>query len=744
MQMTNNQDSPKQTINKRHSFQILILTASILVLIVVISFVTVFFYRSLEQGIYTERIAYLEEISEQIVSNINTISATQWDYATIFAYHMQQEYFSTLADLSVYLALEQISFSQDDLSLLAFDSKGNYYNDNGERARWQGTVASILSDSPQRQVEITTLPTTTAPTDEMVFIFRMETPVFIEEVGVRITHVAVVRDMSVFNTTLQVPSFAGQGESYIISRDGTRIFRGQAPRNLVIGNVYNVIKPLRDKTFLYGGSYQKLQQAVAAGMNCSFEFMNADGKRYYVTSSPMETNGWSLLSVIPSDVVSAQMQQFMRRTLVGIGAIAFVVVIAVTLVILMVVRYRSNRQLMIQQAQTNIALRDAAQAAREANQAKTVFLSHMSHDIRTPINGIMGMTDIATRNMDNPTMLKDCLGKITSASHHLLSLVNDVLDMSRIESGKIQIESAPFYIIALLDGCYSVIAGQALEKKIDLVQDFSGITQPMLKGDELHLRQIFINILGNAVKFTPEGGRIEFIASDKVIDGQSELTVVVSDNGIGMSEQFQRNIFEPFAQENEKDRGVYQGTGLGMSIVKQLLDLIGGDIELVSAPGKGSTFTVRLMLPIENVSQHEQVVTYDDSRLAGLSVLLVEDNELNMEISRYILEDCGMQVTAAVNGKEALDLFIQRPERSFDVILMDIMMPVMDGLEATRAIRSSDKGDAKSIPIVAMTANAYVEDRKAALEAGMNRHLAKPIERQDLIRLLHELGITRG
>ena len=372
---------------------------------------------------------------------------------------------------------------------------------------------------------------------------------------------------------------------------------------------------------------------------------------------------------------------------------------------------------------------EAALAAEEkANRAKTVFLSHMSHDIRTPINGIMGMTDIALRNIDDRARISDCLAKINSASQHLLGLVNDVLDMSRIESGKVQIDGKPFSVLTLLDGCCSVIMGQTIKKQITLQTDFSRLQQTLLKGDELHLRQILINILGNAVKFTPSGGKVMFTASSKKIsDAEAEFIAVIRDNGIGMSREFQSRIFEPFSQEEENGSS-YRGTGLGMSIVKQLLELMGGKIEVKSTPGEGSTFTVRLLLPVDTEERGEKGEKNFAEDLTGIRILLAEDNELNMEIALYLLEDRKARVTPVSNGREAVDTFVKNPRGSFDIILMDIQMPVMDGYEATRKIRSVNRPDAKKIPIIAMTANAFTEDVQAALDAGMNAHIAKPID----------------
>lgn len=728
----------KQSPSGNKKILLSILIVGDLLLIAVICLFTLSFYRTLEREIYAERTAYLEEISSQIVATTDTISSAQWDFATIFANHLQEEQFHNQDELTGRIAWVEDSFAQEGMYLLVFDKFGNYYDAQGNRARWSGSLAVIGVEASERQVEITTLPTSDSTNDQMVFIQRMKQPVAFGEDGVQLTHIAVVRDMNVFNSTFQVPFFNGQGESYIISGVGTRVYRGQASSD-VIGDAYNVLKPLEKLDFQYEGSYEELRKAVNSGKNCSLVFSGKSDRRYYVTSSPMGTNGWSLLSIVPSDVVSAGMQRFMKLTILGMGAIALTVIAAFSLTIFLVVRYRAGQQRIRQQEQTNQVLQKAAEAAEAASRAKTVFLSHMSHDIRTPINGIMGMADIATRNRGNQERITDCLEKITSSSRHLLSLVNDVLDLSRIESGKVQLEEKAFYVDALLDGCYSVVVGQALERKLKLNKDFSGITQQFLRGDDLHLRQILINILGNAIKFTPEGGIVTFTATEKIIDGKSELTIVIRDNGIGMSLEFQDKIFEPFSQAEDNGRSRYQGTGLGMSIVKQLIDLMGGSITLQSSLGQGSSFTVRLSLPIEECPAHAQKTENTGTDLTGLRVMLVEDNELNMEIAQYILEECGALVTPAWNGKEALDLFTEKPPGSFDIILMDMMMPVMGGLEAARAIRDSLRSDARTVPIVAMTANAYAEDRRAALEAGMNRHLAKPMERAELLKVLREV-----
>lgn len=722
---------------KKWQISPIMIVAALSMVAVVCTAITLF-YRSLEREIYAERAAYLQEITKQIVSTANSVSSAQNDLAVIFSNHLREEPPLTEKELSTFIEREEEIYAQQGLSLLAFDERGNYYNGLGNRSRWLGSIVRIDASAPEDQVEITTLPSSTGKTDEMVFVHRMGQPVMLAESSVTLTHVAVVRDMGVFHEAFQTSSFSGEGESYIISATGMKVYREQTP-SAVIGDVFNVLKPLEKLSFQYDGSYEALRRSVVEGESCSLVVSDNAGERYYVTTHPMSTNGWSMLSIIPSDAVNVRMQDFMRKTLLSVGTIALVIIIVVSFAIYLILRFYAGQKMMQQQVAANAALREAAREAEEASRAKTVFLSHMSHDIRTPINGIMGMADIATSNMNDSKRVADCLGKITSASRHLLSLINDVLDMSRIESGKVQLEEKPFYLDTLLDGCHSVVAGQALEKKLDLRTDFTGVTKLGVQGDELHLRQILINILGNAVKFTPERGKVEFIARGKITDdGQADITILIRDNGIGMTKEFQQKIFDPFVQEEGIARSNYQGTGLGMSIVKQLLDLMGGTVKVESRPGEGSAFTVRLRLPVVEMQKRAESSGDYTADLTGMRLLLVEDNELNMEIAQFMLEDCGIEVTSAWNGQEAVDTFVRQPEGSFDVILMDVMMPVMDGLSAARAIRASQKGDAKTIPIVAMTANAFAEDREAVMEAGMNKHLAKPIERKDLIQTVGE------
>ena len=384
-------------------------------------------------------------------------------------------------------------------------------------------------------------------------------------------------------------------------------------------------------------------------------------------------------------------------------------------------------------------LQKKTQDAEAAVRAKSEFLSHMSHDIRTPINGMMGMLDIAQAHLNNPEKMDLCLSKMRGAADQLLSLINDVLDMSKIETGSIQLVEEPFDMIRLLNGTLAVQEIIASEKSLTIEQDIEGaIEHPCVCGSPNYVRSILVNIISNAIKYTNPGGDIFVSARELSCDGEYvKFEFIVSDTGIGMSEEFAEHIFEPFTQEHAENRSSYQGTGLGMSIVKNLINKMKGTITLETKQGEGSTFTITLPVKLDTVCFEETETEEEETSIEGMKILLVEDNDLNLEVAQYILEDVGAEIIVARNGLESVELFEQSESDSFDVILMDVMMPVMDGLTATKRIRKLKRKDARTVPVIAMTANVFNEDIIAAKEAGMNEHIAKPL---DFDKLIHTLA----
>ena len=409
---------------------------------------------------------------------------------------------------------------------------------------------------------------------------------------------------------------------------------------------------------------------------------------------------------------------------------------AVTIGLIIRFQGRTYEKILQKNAEQNRQLEEATRIANQANMAKTEFLSHMSHDIRTPINGIMGMLEIADRNPADFERQADCRNKIRIASNHLLSLINDVLDISMLESGKVEFTDEAFDLRELLENCEVITKERADERNIRLTIQDSELTHPYLIGSPLHVRQIFINIIGNAVKYNKDNGSIVLRAEETGYkDGISTVRICVEDTGIGMSEEFVRKIFDPFTQEDAGARTKYEGSGLGMAITRNLVEQMHGRIDVDSRQGVGSSFTV--IIPFR-VTDRDSLVKPEeaagDISADGMKILLVEDNDLNREIAVYMLTSAGAAVTEAADGRKAVDLFAASPDGSFDCILMDIMMPVMDGLTAARTIRGMQRQDAAKIPIIAMTANAYSEDIRKTREAGMNMHLSKPLDTAELLR----------
>ena len=384
----------------------------------------------------------------------------------------------------------------------------------------------------------------------------------------------------------------------------------------------------------------------------------------------------------------------------------------------------------------------AAKKAEAANEAKTEFLQRMSHDIRTPINGICGMINVADHYADNMEKQTECRAKIKKTSHLLLELINEVLDMSKLESDEVVLEEIPFNLNSISEEILGVIEHMAAEQNIRIIWEKKEVTHWNLIGSPVHVKRILMNILSNAVKYNKENGYV-YISCREIPSKQTAMTTlefVCRDTGIGMAEAFQKRIFEPFAQEHAGSRTKFAGTGLGMPITKKLVEKMGGTISFESKEGTGTTFVIRIPFQIDaDMKDRNETEEKTETSIQGLHVLLTEDNELNMEIAEFVLQNEGAVVTKAWNGQKAVDIFRKSRPGEFDAILMDIMMPVMNGYEAAKMIRSLDREDAKVIPIIAMTANAFTEDKMRAKEAGMDEHIAKPVDGKLLVKVINKL-----
>ena len=439
-------------------------------------------------------------------------------------------------------------------------------------------------------------------------------------------------------------------------------------------------------------------------------------------------------------------------TLTVMNLVITLVMYILILALVQVFRWNSAKDFFMQQEhseqeyrksleQKNVALQLAVQRETKANLAKREFLFNMSHDIRTPMNAIIGFTALAQTHIDDRGQVEDYLKKISVSSQHLLSLINDVLDMSRIESGKVTLEAKPVHLPELVHELRDIVQAVVSEKDLSLTLDTVGVENEDVIADPLRLEQILINVLANAVKFTPDGGQISLwiVQKDTAPAGYADFEFHIKDNGIGMSEEFQKHIFEQFARERTSTVSKIQGTGLGMAITKSLVDMMGGRITVKSEQGKGSEFTISLRFPIGEAKTEQTPPAAKASAFTGKKLLVVEDNELNLEIASTLLKEAGFAVDTAENGKVAVEKVEAASADRYDLILMDIQMPEMDGYEATRRIRALPDTKKAALPIVAMTANAFEDDRKNALRAGMNGHIAKPLDIQKLFQVLSEL-----
>lgn len=401
-----------------------------------------------------------------------------------------------------------------------------------------------------------------------------------------------------------------------------------------------------------------------------------------------------------------------------------------------------------QQEQLKEAMEFAQEKAERANRAKSIFLSNMSHDIRTPMNAIMGMTRIASENIGEPERVMDCLGKIEQASEHLLKLINEVLNMSKIESGRMELIEKPILVHSVVDNVLMLLQGNIEKKKMTLQVDIDRLPEESIYGDATRILEILLNLVSNAVKYTPEGGTIRFLAEKREEIGSDQIyRFVVQDNGIGMSKEFLEKLFEPFAREQKVADGKFEGTGLGMSITKAFVEMMRGDIRVESKEGEGTTFEVLLRFKKAEAAVAEElgkVWTMDEcrGRFAQNRLLLAEDNELNREILKELIRETGISIEEAVNGKEAVRLVQNNPEEHFDIVFMDVQMPEMDGYEAAGRIRQYEKKlKRKHLPIIALTANVFAEDSERALRAGMDAHMGKPVEVPQLLAtMMHWIG----
>lgn len=539
--------------------------------------------------------------------------------------------------------------------------------------------------------------------------------------------------VSYISDTLSLDSMDTRTYYFIVRRDGSFILHDiEVNEDNYFDRVRNEYESIGGKT---ADEYlSQLGNAMAARENYSTEF-TIGGERRYLYSSPLAYSDWYLLLFLPYGVLDEAVNSLGIQW-TRIARICCCVILAAMFLLFFYYYYLMRQQMK--------SLEQARQTAEYANRAKSDFLSNMSHDIRTPMNGIVGMTAVALAHLDNRQQVQNCLMKISLSSKHLLGLINDILDMSKIESGKMTLAHEPVSIRETLEGITNIIQPQVNVKEQTFEVSVDHIYVKKVYSDSVRLNQVLLNLLGNAVKFTPNGGSVRLeISQEPSPKGDSYVRthVRVSDTGIGMTPEFQERVFESFMREDNARVQKTEGAGLGMAITKYIVDAMGGDIQVASEVGKGTEFHVILDLQKaeeqeDSVMAQEEAGPEETVDLTGKRVLLAEDNDLNWEIAQDLLSDMGLMLDWAEDGQVCLDKFRSSPEGYYDAILMDIRMPNMNGYDSTREIRALDRPDAASVPIIAMSADAFEDDIRKCMDCGMNAHIAKPIDMDEVTRIL--------
>ena len=745
----------------------------------------IIFNRYTKEQLYQEANTQLTEITGQLFEKLEVQLNIQWDYLRKAESRRYQTSITTKDQLIDFLKNCEDLLSPDDepLVFLAMDTHGYYYTDSGQQGIWDG--ASRLVGNTGRKCFL--MSDWISNENQMIFTEELDESLELE--GAVITHFALVRKMNDMAPFFRSSAFKNQNQTYVIDDNGSKMFEDSTLPELELSG-RNLFHALRKQSYPHTENFDSfLEIAQDNGSFCTD--IVVDQVKYYLVFRQLTGYDWSMLLFVPEKEVAVS-TRVMIDSMIRVFIIILVVLIVLCVIsFFFVTRFRKNRELLLlkmeneeQLAQANNQLQkvnsnletsnqklaesnqkleesnqkleearntvaEALDAAKTASKAKSDFLANMSHDIRTPMNAIIGMAALIEHDAESPKKVREYTGKINSSSQHLLGLINEVLDMSKIESGKLVVNTAEFDLCELIDQVETSFRPQMNAKKQQFLITTSNLSHQWLFGDNVRVLQILNNLLSNALKYTPVGGTIHMDVEEleQSSHNYAKICFRVKDNGIGMSPEYLDKIYDSFSREERTTVNAVQGTGLGMSIVKSLVDLMGGSIDVKSAQGKGTCFEVLLDFRIserqnEETSQTNVAANEENTSLEGMRFLCAEDNELNAEILSELLEIEGASCEICENGQKVVERFERSKPGEFDMILMDIQMPIMNGYEATKAIRSGTHPLAKKIPIIAMTANAFSEDVQHSLNAGMNAHVSKPVDMKVLAKTVH--GILNG
>lgn len=871
--------------------QILRQTAVALITVVLIAVSSILVFMSIyntyiDKVLYAERLSQMKEVTTQLFSGLEDIVTTQWQTTRTQRNYLALNNPETLTELQLFMQ-EQTTVNEmsgNQTSLIAVDSLGRYYTQQG----LQGSVMDMdyLLDTPER-VSFVSNSLTTGET-RMVFLYRLDRPITIAngDKTITLTYYGTSRSMTQLNPYFDCKAYDNHNSVYVVDQNGLKLFNSSSEDLLKGYNAYTVLSKMN---YLHGSSYQQAADDLARD---GVAYSNAvlDGSEYYYALYHMKNTEWTLVFLVPSQVVAINTSYLIHTTVNMVLLFAFTVA-ALCACTIIIVMHRQQHHMLALSEQSNAQLsqinaeldeknerlaramntaEEALQTANSANSAKSEFLSSMSHDIRTPMNAIMGITTLMEGSLNDPEKLQMYLNKLRAAGEHLLGLINDVLDMSKIESGKTHLNIEQMNLAEQVARITELVHPQIQAHGHHFEVCTEGVRHENLYGDQMRLRQVLVNVLSNAIKYTRNGGDISFTIREIPRDGlYARYDFIVKDNGIGMSEDFQKVIFDSFSRAESTLTNRVQGSGLGMAITKSIVDLMGGTIRIDSELGKGSTFTITLdfkidaehdesveklnvlvinysgimlnrimdatsRVPVHVTSVHtlNDAVAYLQNNkadvvlshyrkgdpekphkvqrlraasatpviiigmaeapaeevldsvkadgldgyitlpffmstlvhevqrvrkahsetdtaeskniLQGMKFLCAEDNALNAEILSAMLEMAGASCTICGNGQEVCEAFETSLPGEYDLILMDIQMPIMNGLQAARAIRNSANPAGKTIPIIAMTANAFSDDIQRSLDAGMNAHLSKPIDMKLVEQTVREFVVSRS
>ena len=737
----------KKDVNKDNFKNYLAPGAFALVLVVLLTMGIVYLRSFFMEQAAQERSSQLKEMSGQICVNLDYNLEAHWNLVAGIKGELRHHSYANESELRQGIAeIEQI-FRTDlyGCRVMLLDSMGTGYTTDGPVGIWDDL--KFLADGTYRHTFVSD--TSNVKGTFLAFCQKL-TDGSKENENNNYTHLVLLKDIKTIKKYYTTESYGGHAATYIINKNGTLAYY-DANNDDFIG-ARNMYKALAEGSYLGGKDFAKVKQELDDKGIATANVMFKD-KEYFYCLNTLKDYNMTVMLMLPAEFVAVSTMSMLQSSLMVQVVFTVILLGLSALALISFVRAQRNSERIKLERQTNqqlnklrMAAEDALHVAESANKAKSTFLSNMSHDIRTPMNAIIGFTTLALSSITEQEKVKDYLGKILSSSNHLLSLINDILDMSRIESGKVVLEEQETNLAVLADELEHLLSEQAKAQGLELKVDYSKLRDRDVFCDKTRLNQVLLNLLSNAVKFTPAGGHVSFTLTqlEQLSPGKGVYEIRVKDDGIGMTAEFAKRVFEPFERERTSTVSKIQGTGLGMAIAKNIIDMMGGTIDLHTKKGEGTEFVLRLEMvlqaqpkPVE-AKQQELLPEASSESFAGKRLLLVEDNELNREIACMILCKYGFELETAENGQEAVEMVAAAAPGYYDLVLMDIQMPIMDGHEATRRIRALENPELAKVPIVAMTANAFDEDRRAAKDCGMNGFISKPINMQEVIQALRD------